>query len=179
MNASAIRQIHTDHIRDKLQSLHAGDAILLSGTVYTARDAAHKKICALIENRQSLPFDLIDAVIYYAGPTPAKDNGQIGSIGPTTSSRMDTFAPTLLANGLAVMIGKGNRNTDVCNAIQQYNAAYFCASGGLGALISKSIVSCEEIAFTELGCESIKKLTVQDMPLTAAILPNGDNIFNR
>ncbi len=172
-------KVHTDTVREQFQLLHAGDSVLLSGTIYTARDAAHKKLCTLIAEKKALPFELQDAVIYYAGPTPTKDNGQIGAIGPTTSSRMDAFAPTLLANGLALMIGKGTRSDTVCTAIKQNNAAYFCASGGLGALISKSITSCEEIAFPELGCESIKKLTVENMPLIAAILPNGENIFNR
>lgn len=179
MNAAQPYKIHTDSVRKELLNLHAGDSVLLSGTIYTARDAAHKKLCALIAGQQPLPFALQDTVIYYAGPTPTKDNGQIGSIGPTTSSRMDAFAPTLIANGLALMIGKGTRSESVCNAIHQHNAAYFCASGGLGALISKSIRSCEEIAFPELGCESIKKLTVENMPLIAAILPNGENIFDR
>ncbi|MBE6811649.1 MAG: TRZ/ATZ family protein [Ruminococcaceae bacterium] len=171
--------VHTDSVRKDIQNLHAGDAVMLSGTIYTARDAAHKKLCAMIADQQPLPIELQDAVIYYAGPTPTKDNGQIGSIGPTTSSRMDAFAPTLLANGLALMIGKGTRNEAVCNAIINNKAAYFCAAGGLGALISKSILNCKEIAFPELGCESIKKLTVENMPLIAAILPNGENIFNR
>ncbi len=179
MSSTSAYTIHTDSVRKDLRNLHAGDAVLLSGTIYTARDAAHKKLCALLAEQQPLPFNLQNAVIYYAGPTPTKANGQIGSIGPTTSSRMDAFAPTLLANGLALMIGKGTRNESVCNAIMQNNAAYFCAAGGLGALISKSICSCEEIAFPELGCESIKKLTVKNMPLIAAILPNGENIFDR
>ena len=179
MSTAKTHRIHTDSVRTDLQNLHAGDAVLLSGTIYTARDAAHKKLTTLIAEHRKLPFALQNAVIYYAGPTPTKNDGQIGSIGPTTSSRMDAFAPELIANGLALMIGKGVRNADVCNAIMQYNAAYFCAAGGLGALISKSITSCEEIAFPELGCESIKKLTVENMPLIAAILPNGENIFNR
>ncbi len=179
MSATLQHAIHTNSARKELQNLHAGDSVLLSGTIYTARDAAHKKLCTLIAEKQPLPFELQEAAIYYAGPTPTKDNGQIGSIGPTTSSRMDIFAPILLANGLALMIGKGARDEAVCNAIMQNNAAYFCAAGGLGALISKSILSSEEIAFPELGCESIKKLTVENMPLIAAILPNGENIFNR
>ena len=179
MNHTQPYTIHTDTVRNDLLNLHAGESVLLSGTIYTARDAAHKKLCALIREKMPLPFELRDAVIYYAGPTPTKDDGQIGSIGPTTSSRMDAFAPTLLENGLALMIGKGTRSESVCNAINQNNAAYFCAPGGLGALISKSIRSCEEIAFPELGCESIKKLTVENMPLIAAILPNGENIFDR
>lgn len=177
--STTIKSIHTDNIRQAIAGLHAGDAISLSGTIYTARDAAHKNLCKMINEGIALPFDLKNASIYYAGPTPTKDNGQIGAIGPTTSSRMDAFAPLLLDSGLALMIGKGERNTEVCNAVIRNHAAYFCATGGLGALISKSIINCEEIAFPELGCESIKRLTVINMPLIAAILPNGENIFRR
>ena len=172
-------KIDAASVRSHLEKLKIGDSILLSGTIYTARDAAHKKLCRMLEENQDLPFDLHNAVIYYAGPTPTKKNGQIGAIGPTTSSRMDAFAPILLKNGLAAMIGKGDRNAAIYEAITVFNGVYFCASGGLGALISKSIIECEEIAFAELGCESIKKLTVKDMPLTVAILPGGKSIFKR
>ncbi len=173
---AAIR-IDVASVRRHLDKLKVGDSILLSGTIYTARDAAHKKLCKMIEDGADLPFSLHNAVVYYAGPTPTKNNGQIGSIGPTTSSRMDAFAPILLRNGLAAMIGKGDRHEAVYDAIKQFKGVYFCASGGLGALISKSIISCEEVAFHELGCESIKKLTIKDMPLTVAILPSGESIF--
>ncbi|MBQ3087570.1 MAG: fumarate hydratase C-terminal domain-containing protein [Clostridia bacterium] len=177
MTQATSLHLHTDALREAIPTLHVGQNIYLHGTVFTARDAAHKRLCAMIQEGKELPFQLKDAVIYYAGPTPTKPNGRIGSIGPTTSSRMDKFAPVLLANGLVAMIGKGNRNEDVCNAIRSHNGIYFCASGGLGALISKSVISCEEIAFAELGCESIKRLTIEAMPVTVAILPNGDNIF--
>lgn len=177
MTSNQTLHLKTDELRDALPLLHVGQNIYLHGTIYTARDAAHKRLCTMLGQGTELPFQLKDSIIYYAGPTPTKPNGQIGSIGPTTSSRMDAFAPVLLANGMVAMIGKGNRNEEVCNAIQLHNGAYFCASGGLGALISKSIISCEEIAFPDLGCESIKKLTVKAMPIISAILPNRENIF--
>ena len=179
MNANQPVSLTTENLRDSFSSLHVGQSVLLSGTVYTARDAAHKRLCALLAENKPLPIELAGAVLYYAGPTPTKPDGQIGAFGPTTATRMDAFAPVLMQNGMAAMIGKGNRNENVCEAIRKNNAAYFCACGGLGALISRCITACEEIAFPELGCESIKKLTVCDMPLIAAILPNGENIFNK
>ena len=179
MSRNTAVHIHTDRIRSEIGQLSVGTPVLLSGTIYTARDAAHKRLCTMIANGEPLPFSLCDAVIYYAGPTPTKDDGTIGSFGPTTASRMDAFAPVLLNNGLAAMIGKGGRTDAVCDAVDKNGAVYFCASGGLGALISQSILSCEEIAFRELGCESIKKLTVRDMPLITAILPGGKNIFKK
>lgn len=173
------RSITVSALRDNLSSLTVGTKILLTGTVYTARDAAHQRLCALIDENKTLPFELNGSVIYFAGPTPSKDDGTIGSFGPTTSSRMDKFSPILLDKGLVGMIGKGNRSQAVIDSIIQNKAIYFCAGGGLGALISKSIVSVEEIAFSELGCESIKKLSVKDMPLIVAIDSNGNSIFNR
>ena len=159
--------------------LSAGDKVYLSGEIYTARDAAHSRLCALIREGKELPFDISGAVIYYAGPSPTKDDGTIGSFGPTTSSRMDAFAPMLLDLGLKAMIGKGNRSADVIDAIVRNDAVYFCAGGGFGALISQSIEKIEEIAFPELGCESIKRLTVRDMPLTVTVDSRGNSIFNR
>jgi fumarate hydratase subunit beta len=157
--------------------LKAGDRVFLSGTVYTARDAAHKKIFELLEAGKPLPFDVEDAVIYYAGPTPGHGDVIIGSCGPTTSSRMDGFAPRLYDLGLAATIGKGERNSAVAEAIIRNNAAYLCAVGGAGALISRHIKDAEEIAFPELGCESVKKLTVEDMPLVVALDCFGGDIF--
>lgn len=168
-NAADIRQ-YTDKLR-------AGDRVLLSGTVYTARDAAHKKLFSLLEAGLTLPFDVEDAVIYYAGPTPGHDDIKIGSCGPTTSGRMDGFAPHLYDLGLAATIGKGERGSAVVEAIMKNRAAYLCAVGGAGALISRHIKDAEEIAFPELGCESIKKLTVEDMPLTVALDCFGGDIF--
>lgn len=171
--------IDVSELSSLTEKLSAGDKVYLSGEIYTARDAAHSRLCALIRDNKELPFDVSGAVIYYAGPSPTKDDGTIGSFGPTTSSRMDAFSPMLLDLGLRGMIGKGNRNADVIDAIVRNNAVYFCAGGGFGALISQSIEAIEEIAFSELGCESVKRLTVKDMPLTVAVDCRGNSIFNR
>lgn len=164
-------------IREKCTELKAGDSLMLSGTIYTARDAAHKRIFSILDNGGKLPFDLNGAVIYYAGPTPAKKGQVIGSCGPTTSGRMDAFTPRLLSLGLAGMIGKGERNEDVANAIVKNKSVYFCAVGGAGALAAKSVKSCEVIAFEELGCESVKRLEIKDFPVIVAIDCLGGNIF--
>ena len=169
--------LHTSEIAEFAEKLNAGDRVLLSGTVYTARDAAHKRIKALIADNKELPFDLKNSVIYYAGPTPTPEGLSIGSCGPTTSSRMDIFAPEFLDLGLVAMIGKGPRSNEVCEAINRNNAVYFCANGGAGALASKCITSAEVIAFDDLGCESIKKLEIKDFPLIVAIDCNGANLF--
>lgn len=169
--------LHTSEITESAEMLRAGDRVLLSGTVYTARDAAHKKIKALIDNNESLPFDLQNAVIYYAGPTPTPENLAIGSCGPTTSGRMDKFTPKFLDLGLKAMIGKGPRSNEVCEAIIRNKAVYFCAIGGAGALASKCITSREVIAFEDLGCESVKKLEIKDFPLIVAIDCNGGSLF--
>lgn len=171
--------LNTENLQEKIPELQCGDPVLLSGTIYTARDAAHARLCKLIDEKKPLPFDLSGAVIYYAGPTPTKPNGQIGSFGPTTSSRMDAFSPILLKLGLAAMIGKGERSEAVNKAIVENKAVYFCAGGGFGALISQSIKNVEEIAFPELGCESIKKLTVENMPLITAVDSFGRCIFSK
>ena len=159
------------------ENIKCRDEVYLSGVVYTARDAAHKRIVELIENNEELPFELKGAVIYYAGPTEAPPGAVIGSCGPTTSSRMDKFAPLLLDNGLLCMIGKGERSQSVVDAIKRNNALYLCAVGGAGAYISSCIKSCEVVAFPELGCESVKKLTVKDMPTFCAIDSFGNDIF--
>ena len=169
--------LNTSNINEWVDSLKAGDRVYLSGTVYTARDAAHKKIFRLLDNGEALPFELENSVVYYAGPTPAKDNLVIGSIGPTTSSRMDTFSPRLISLGQKAMIGKGNRSNDVVDAIKTYSAVYFAAVGGAGALYSKCIKSCDVIAFEELGCESVKKLEVKDFPLLVAIDSSGESLY--
>ena len=169
--------LNTSNINEWVDSLKAGDRVYLSGTVYTARDAAHKKIFRLLDNGETLPFELENSVVYYAGPTPAKDNLVIGSIGPTTSSRMDTFSPRLISLGQKAMIGKGNRSNDVVNAIKTYSAVYFAAVGGAGALYSKCIKSCDVIAFEELGCESVKKLEVKYFPLLVAIDSSGESLY--
>ncbi len=169
--------LHTSEVPEFADKLRAGDRCLLSGTVYTARDAAHKRIKALIDNNEALPFDLMNSLIYYAGPTPTPEGLAIGSCGPTTSSRMDKFAPEFLDLGIVGMIGKGPRSKEVCEAIVRNKAVYFCAIGGAGALASKCIVSCEVIAFDDLGCESVKKLEIKDFPLIVAIDSNGGNLF--
>ena len=169
--------LDTSQIIDFAEKLKAGDRVLLSGTVYTARDAAHKRIKSMIDNGKSLPFDLKNAVIYYAGPTPTPENSAIGSCGPTTSSRMDKFTPEFLDLGLFGMIGKGPRSKEVCDAIIRNKAVYFCAIGGAGALASKCITKCDVIAFEDLGCESVKKLEFKDFPLIVAIDSNGGNLF--
>lgn len=159
--------------------INAGDEVFVSGTLYTARDAAHKKLIALLDEGKPLPFDIKGATIYYAGPTETPPGAVIGSCGPTTSTRMDGFAPTLLDAGLACMIGKGGRKDSVVEAIVRNKAVYLCAVGGAGAYIADCITSCEVIAFPELGCESVKRLTVKDMPTFCAIDARGNNIFKR
>ncbi len=170
-------KLHTGNINEWVEKLEAGDKVLLSGTVYTARDAAHKKLVSLFNENIELPFPICDSVVYYAGPTPAKDNLAVGSIGPTTSSRMDVFAPLMLSLGQKAMIGKGNRSVEVVDAIKKYGAVYFAAIGGAGALYSKCIEACEVVAFDDLGCESIKKLTVKNFPLLVAIDSKGNSLY--
>lgn len=171
--------INTSELKEKASILKVGDRVLLSGTVYTSRDAAHKRIFAALKNGEKLPYDLKGAVIYYAGPTPAPENLPIGSCGPTTSGRMDPYAPTLLDCGLTAMIGKGGRSPEVCEAIIRNKAVYLCAIGGAGALAAKCIKSCEVIAYEDLGCESVKKLTIENFPLIVAIDCNGGNLFEQ
>ena len=171
--------LNTANINEWVTTLNAGDRVLLSGTVYTARDAAHKRIAQMIEKEEALPFDLSGSVVYFAGPTPAKDGLAIGSIGPTTSSRMDVFSPLLISLGQKAMIGKGNRSASVINAMTEYGAVYFAAVGGAGALYSECIVDCQVIAFPELGCESVKKLEIKDFPLTVAIDSKGNSLYSK
>ena len=154
---------------ETLKNLKAGERILLTGTIYTARDAAHKRLHNLMQQSAVLPFELKDAAIYYAGPTPAKKSQIVGAIGPTTSARMDVFTPELLKNGVKITIGKGDRAPEVALACKEYGSIYLCALGGAGALYSKCVKSCEVVAFDDLGCESIKKLQVQDFPLIVGI----------
>ena len=171
--------INTENIYKCTDFLRAGDRVLLSGTVYTARDAAHKRLFALLQNGEKLPFELKNAVLYYCGPTPPKNGLSIGSAGPTTSSRMDGFTPLLLEHGLKGMIGKGDRSDSVIEAQKSFGAVYFAAIGGAGALYSRCVVSCEVVAFDDLGCESVKKLTVKNFPLTVAIDAFGNDIYRR
>ncbi len=171
--------LNASQLREYAPVLKAGDRVVLSGTVYTARDAAHKRIAAALKAGEKLPFDLKDAVIYYAGPTPAPQGLAVGACGPTTSGRMDVFAPLLLDNGLAAMIGKGERHAEVCDSIIKNKAVYLCAIGGAGALASKCIKECEVIAYDDLGCESVKKMRFEDFPLTVAVDCSGGNVFSR
>ena len=168
---------NTSDIKRMAPVLRAGDRVLLSGTVYTSRDAAHKRIMALLDSGGELPYALDGAVIYYAGPTPAPAHLAIGSCGPTTSSRMDPFAPRMLDLGLGAMVGKGGRSPEVVEAIRRNKSVYLCAVGGAGALASKCIVSCEVIAFEDLGCESVKRLEFRDFPLIVAIDCEGGSLF--
>jgi fumarate hydratase subunit beta len=172
-----MRDILVSELRSCAHELKAGDRISLTGTVYTARDAAHKRIFEYLDRGEALPFELEGAIIYYTGPTPAKDGRPVGSCGPTTSSRMDKFTPRLLELGLGGIIGKGERGEAVEQSLRDNGGTYFCAVGGAGALMAKHVVSAEEIAFCDLGCESIKKLTVDHLPLTVAIDCSGGNIF--
>jgi fumarate hydratase subunit beta len=161
------------------KELHIGDKILLSGYVYTARDAAHKRIAALLAEGGALPFPLEKAVIYYAGPTPAPPGKPIGSCGPTTSGRMDPYAPQLLDCGLAAMIGKGERSKSVCDAIVRNQAVYLCAVGGAGALAARCIKEMQVIAFEDLGCESVKRLYIEDFPLVVCNDASGGDLFSQ
>ena len=169
--------LDTKKIKENIDSLCAGDKILLSGTVYTARDAAHKRLINLLDSNETLPIELQDACIYYAGPTPTPDGLAIGSCGPTTSSRMDPYSPTLLDLGVVCMIGKGPRSQSVVESIVKNKAIYLCAIGGAGALASKCIDKCEVIAFDDLGCESIKESHFNNFPLIVAIDSKGGSLF--
>lgn len=160
-----------------IKDLKIGQMVYLTGYLYTARDAAHKLIVEAIENGDMLPFELENSSIYYAGPCPAKPGFACGSAGPTTSGRMDKYTPTLLHHGLKVMIGKGKRSSEVKKAIKDNNAVYFCAIGGLGALISKCIKSVEVIGYEYLGTESVKKMFVEDLPVIVAVDSNGNDIY--
>lgn len=176
MNGEA-KRLTTAGLRAALPALRAGDRVLLSGVIYTARDAAHKRFFELLDAGRPLPIDIRDAVIYYAGPTPGQQGMAVGACGPTTAGRMDAFAPRLLDLGLAAMIGKGERDQGVIDAIIRNQAAYFAAVGGAGALIAKCIQSAEVVAFDDLGCESVKRMEVRDLPLTVAIDASGANLY--
>lgn len=175
----ATYHIAVEELPEYTEKLRVDDKVYLSGTVYTARDAAHKRFFALLNEGKPLPFELKGAAIYYAGPTPTPEGLAIGSCGPTTSGRMDVFAPRLLDLGLIAMIGKGERSQAVREAVCRNRAVYFCAIGGAGALASRCISSCEVIAFEDLGCESVKRLQFEEFPLIVANDCSGGNIFNR
>ena len=165
--------------RQMARKLKAGDSCLLSGVIYTARDAAHKRLCEALDRGEPLPIDLTDISIYFVGPTPAKPGQVIGSAGPTTSYRMDAYSPRLIALGQTGMIGKGKRNDAVVNAMKEHGAVYFGAIGGCGALISKCIKKCEVVAYDDLGPEAIHRLEVEDFPVTVVIDTNGNNLYEQ
>jgi len=172
-----IYEIKTPLTYDQIVKLNAGDKVNLSGIVYTARDAAHKKLVELIKANQTLPFDLQGQVIYYVGPSPAKPGQITGSAGPTTSSRMDPYTPCLLAKGLKGMIGKGTRSQEVRQAMDKYKAVYFAAIGGAAALMAKCISKVEVIAYPELGPEAIHKLEVVNLPLIVINDLKGNDLY--
>ncbi len=169
--------LNTDELRGMQEKLNAGDRVILSGTIYTARDAAHKRIFGLLDEGKPLPFALEDAIIYYAGPTPAQQGMAVGACGPTTASRMNAFAPRLLDLGLGAIIGKGEMSAEVAEALIRNKACFFAAVGGAGALIAKCIQKAEVIAFDDLGCESIKRMTISELPLTVALDCHGGNLY--
>ena len=162
---------------EELKKLRAGDSVLLSGTVYTARDAAHKRICDCLDDGDKLPFELNDSAIYYVGPTPEHDGCCIGSAGPTTSGRMDAYSPRLLDAGLKIMIGKGNRSDAVIESMIKNGAVYLAAIGGAGALMAASIEQAELVFWADLGCEAVRMLEVREMPLTVAIDSFGNDLY--
>jgi fumarate hydratase subunit beta len=160
-----------------IKRLKAGDMAYISGTIYTARDAAHKKMCELAQNGEPMPFNFKGTAVYYAGPCPAKPGEAIGSIGPTTSGRMDVYTPTLLEKGLKVMIGKGFRSKEVKQSIVKHSGVYFAAIGGAAALMSECVKSAKVIAFEELGTEAIREIEVEHLPVVVAVDSNGTDIY--
>ncbi|MEN6308374.1 MAG: Fe-S-containing hydro-lyase [Anaerohalosphaeraceae bacterium] len=170
-------QLHTPLNDAAVKALRAGDEVRISGYVYAARDQAHKRLCALIEQGKPLPFDIRGAVIYYVGPTPARPGQVIGAAGPTTSSRMDAFSPMLYAQGLKATLGKGYRSSQVQQALQQYTAVHLSALGGAGALLSKHIVASELVAYEDLGAEAIRRLEFRDFPAIVAFDASGNTVY--
>ncbi len=171
------KYINVPLCQEDASSLHAGDYVYLTGTIYTARDAAHKRMYETLEAGNDLPISIENNVIYYMGPSPAREGRAIGSAGPTTSSRMDKYAPSLMDLGLKGMIGKGKRSREVTEAIIRNKAVYFAAVGGAGALLSRSITSSEVIAYDDLGTEAIRKLTVKNFPVIVVIDTEGNNLY--
>ena len=163
--------------REEAGKLRAGDSCLLSGVIYTARDAAHKRLCELVAQGKELPLEIRDSVIYFVGPTPAKPGQVIGSAGPTTSYRMDAYSPDLIALGQTGMIGKGKRSPEVVEAMKRHGAVYFGAIGGCGALLGKCVKKCELVAYEDLGAEAICRLEVEDFPVIVVIDSKGNNLY--
>ena len=171
------RHIKAPFNEDEVKTLKAGDYVYISGTIYTARDAAHKRMYEALQNGQEVPMSLKDNVVYYMGPSPAREGRPIGSAGPTTSSRMDKYTPTMLDQGLKGMIGKGKRSKEVMDAIVRNHAVYFAAVGGAGALLSKCITKSEIVCYEDLGAEAIRKLEVKDFPVIVVIDSEGNNLY--
>lgn len=171
------KRINTPLTNEKLKDLKAGDSVLLSGYIYTARDAAHKRLVDLLNEGKELPFDIKDQIIYYVGPTPAKEGMAIGSAGPTTSYRMDAYSPALIQIGLTGMIGKGKRDDSVVESMKKYGSVYFGAIGGAAALTAKCVKAAEVVAYEDLGAEAIRKLYVEDLPLIVVIDSYGNNFY--
>ncbi len=163
--------------KEDLAKLRCGDSVLLSGVIYTARDAAHLRLCTALEKGEALPVDLRGQTVFYAGPTPPPPGKPTGAIGPTTSMRMDAYTPALLRYGMAAMIGKGDRNQAVKDAIRECGAVYFAAVGGCAAYMAACVTDCQVVAYEDLGTESIKRLTVKELPLTVAIDPLGQDFY--
>ncbi|MDP2876450.1 MAG: Fe-S-containing hydro-lyase [Holophaga sp.] len=171
------RKITTPLTAEVVDSLVMGEEILLSGTIYTARDQAHQRLCALLAKDEALPIDLTGTVIYFAGPTPPPPDKPVGSAGPTTSGRMDAFSPKLIASGLSGMIGKGTRSPEVVEAMRTHGAVYFAATGGAGALIARCIKTSGCVAYADLGPEAIYRMGIENLPLVVAIDRNGRNLY--
>jgi fumarate hydratase subunit beta len=171
------KKIVTPLTEEKVKELKAGDSVLISGTIYTARDAAHKRLVDLLHENKPLPFDVKEAIIYYVGPTPAKPGEPIGSAGPTTSYRMDPYAPELLDIGLKGMIGKGLRSKEVIESMIKNKAVYFAAIGGAAALMGKAVKKAELVAYEDLGSEAIRKLEVENLPVVVVIDSEGNNLY--
>ncbi len=171
------KKITTPLTEDKVNTLKAGDSVLISGVIYTARDAAHKRLVELLDKGQELPIDVKDSIIYYVGPSPAKPSQVIGSAGPTTSYRMDSYTPTLLDIGLKGMIGKGLRSKEVVESMKKNKAVYFAAIGGAAALMGKSIKKADIVAYEDLGSEAIRRLEVEDLPVLVVIDAEGNNLY--
>ena len=169
--------ITTPLTREKVATLKSGDSVLISGVIYTARDAAHKRLCELVAQGKELPMDVKDSIIYFVGPTPARPGEPIGSAGPTTSYRMDAYSPILIAEGQTGMIGKGKRSPEVVAAMKEHGAVYFGAIGGCGALLSNCIKKAEVIAYEDLGAEAIRRLEVEDFPVIVIIDSEGNNLY--
>ena len=172
-----MKEIHTPLTLKVIDTLKAGDEVLLTGVIYTARDVVHQRLCALLAKGEALPIGLEGNLLYFAGPTPTPPGRPVGSAGPTTSSRMDAFSPILIRHGLSGMIGKGNRSREVIDAMKACGAVYFAAIGGAGALIAQRIVASEVVAYEDLGPEAIYRMTVEGLPLIVAIDRQGGNLY--